>query len=158
MDPLVCTLAVYLFIYFIVCIFTNWFIRDALLFQQIISGQRLLGNNPKLQRNQQSSQSNTTQAAVQIHLLIFKELQDANALCESFDFDQLCWPHQSLDSELLGDLFFLHLWFLCALGGWIHVALCVCGFQRNPILDNGDSNWNLFCHCNSDLRNLSSLP
>lgn len=44
---------------------------------------------------------------------------------------------------ILGDLsvnpffFFLYLCFLCALGGWIHVSVCICGFQRNPILDNG---------------------
>ncbi len=94
-------------------------IHPSILFQQIISGQSWLGNNPKLQRNQQSSQSNTTQAVVQGLLLNFKELQDANALCKSFDFDQLRWPHQSHDSELLGDLsvffFLVHLGFLCAL-------------------------------------------
>ncbi len=125
MDPLLCTFA----ILELVCIFPNWFIQDPVLFQQIISGQSWLENNPKLQRNQQSSQSNTTQAVVQGLLLIFKELQDANALCKSFDFDQLCWPHQSHDSELLGDLsvtfFLVHLWFLCALG-WVATCVRVC--------------------------------
>lgn len=114
-DPLMCTLIVLL----LLCILSNWFIRDPALFRETISGLCLLGNGPKLLGYQQRSYQTQHRRQSKDTCKSSKNLQGTSrSLCVWCRPNQLCWPHQSHD---------LRFWWLLvnSVGGWREWCFCL---------------------------------